>query len=105
MPTLVPSEQETVYLVLEDFGKLGRIWREIDEADANEAAVIAGILAGEYENPARVVAFNTGGNWARDVTEQIAAKLADAARDDDCELGPCALAFVERALREVASNS
>lgn len=96
MSTPVPSKHETVYLVLDDFGKLGRIWREIDEAEANEAAVIAGILMGEYEHPVRVVAFNTNEAWARDVTDEVAAKLVKTARDQDYALSATARQFVKR---------
>lgn len=33
-------DDEDVYLVLDDFGRLGRSWREIDEQSADRAAVI-----------------------------------------------------------------
>ena len=105
MPTLVPSNDATVYTVLEDFGKLGCVWREIDQAEANEEAVIAGILIGEYEHVARVVAFNTDQNWARDVSEEIAAKLVEAGRKEGCELGASARAFTERFGREVPTGT
>jgi hypothetical protein len=97
MPTLVPTNNATVYLVLEHFGKLGNAWREIDEAEANEAAVIAGILTGEYKHPLRVVAFNTDEGWSRDVTSEVALKLSEAAAREDCSLGSSAREFVERA--------
>jgi len=34
-PSLVPSNNATVYLVLDDFGKLGRAYRETDENRTN----------------------------------------------------------------------
>lgn len=67
----------TVYLVLDDRGKRGRVWREIDEARANEQALIDDILSGQYERPLRVVAFDADEGWACDVTKEIAAKLLD----------------------------
>ena len=71
-PSLVPSYDVTVYLVLDDFGKLGRAYRETDEADTDLDTVINDMLAGQYQNPVRVVAFNTAEGWARDVSEDIA---------------------------------
>src|SRR5256885_2350247 len=34
-PSIVPEASETVYLVLEDFGRLGRSWVETDEKKAD----------------------------------------------------------------------
>jgi hypothetical protein len=67
-----------VYLVLDDFGgRLGRAWRETDEADTDRATTIEDLIDGQYRAPARVVAFNTAEGWSRDVSEEIAATLAD----------------------------
>jgi hypothetical protein len=29
-PTLVPTDDQTVYLVMDDLGRFGRVWREAD---------------------------------------------------------------------------
>ena len=75
---LIPTHDLTVYAVLEDFGKHGCAWREIDEIRADEQSIIEGILRGEYERVLRVVAFNADEGWARDVTRDIALKVARA---------------------------
>jgi hypothetical protein len=96
--SLVPSDNDiTVYQVLEDFGQLGRAWREIDEAGADERSIIDAILSGEYERPIRVVAFNTVEAWALDVTEDIAAKVLDAAKAQGRALAAPTREFIERA--------
>jgi hypothetical protein len=65
-----------VYLVLDDFGgRLGRAWRETDEADTDRATTIEDLIDGQYRAPARVVAFNTAEGWSRDVSEEIADEL------------------------------
>jgi hypothetical protein len=56
--SLVPSNNATVYLVLDDFGKLGRAYRETDEGRANLDTVVQDFLNGEFNRPVRVVAFN-----------------------------------------------
>ena len=59
-----PASDVTVYLVLNDFGPLGRAYCETDEAEANEATVIENLLSGQNSHPLRVVAFNTAEGWA-----------------------------------------
>ena len=77
-PSIVPEDSERgVYLVLEDFGPLGRAWRETDDGETDRATVIRDLLDGQYENPVRIVAFNTAEGWSRDVTEDIASDLQD----------------------------
>ena len=75
--TLVPGEEthRDVYLVLEDFGRLGRAWRETDEAGTSRATLIRDLIEEQYENLVRIVAFNTAEGWACDVTVDIADEL------------------------------
>ena len=78
----VPSRDGTVYLVLDDFGKFGQAYRETNPTQADLQTVVANLLAGQYERPLQVVAFNTTEGWARDVTAAIAREVlarADAA--------------------------
>jgi hypothetical protein len=61
------SDDVTVYLVLNDFGQLGRAFLETDLAEADREAVIRNFLGGQYQNALRVIAFNTAKGWSRDV--------------------------------------
>jgi hypothetical protein len=58
-------DDQTVYLVAEDFGQLGRAWREADYEQTDLETVIQDLLSGQYNNPIRVVAFNTEERWSR----------------------------------------
>ena len=103
-PSIVPHHPGTgagpVYLAVDDFGKLGRAWREIDEECTREADIVRMILTNEFKRPVRVAAFDTEEGWARDVTEDIArAVIAEAQRSGTLLHGP-ALDFVERATGE-----
>ena len=81
-PSIVPEDSDRdVYLVLEDFGPLGRAWRESDEANTDRATLIGDLVDGQYDNPVRIVAFNTAEGWSRDVTEDIANDLQEAWSD------------------------
>ncbi len=81
-PPLAPSEQaSTVHIVLDDFGGLGRVYRETDEGAADEASIVENILNDEYSRPLRVVAFNLAEGWARDVSNEVANRLLDLSAD------------------------
>jgi hypothetical protein len=75
-PSIVPETSERdIYLVLDDFGELGRAWCETAEEDTERAVLMRHLMEGQYGNPVRVVAFNTAAGWSRDVTEEIAHEL------------------------------
>ncbi len=75
-PSIVPhrTDQDT-YLVLDDFGWIGRAWRETDVDSTDRETVIRDLRTGEYNNPVRIIAFNTTEGWSRDVTVDIADEL------------------------------
>jgi hypothetical protein len=75
-PSIVPNEHDqNVYLVVDDLGQSGRVWREANVEDTGLEAVILDLLEGQYKNPTRVVAFNTAENWSEDVSGDIAQEL------------------------------
>ena len=74
-PSIVPSGDQTIYLVADDFGPIGRAWREADLEAADLETVIQEMFAGEYSNPIRVAAFNTSERWSDDVSEDIAREI------------------------------
>jgi hypothetical protein len=75
-PSIVPNgDDQTVYLVVDDFGRNGRAYRETDVEAADLETVIVDLLDGQYTNPIRVVAFNTAEGWSQDVSEDIAQEL------------------------------
>jgi hypothetical protein len=71
-PSIAPGDTRDIYLVLGDFGHLGRAGRQTDEAGADRSTLIRNLIEGQYENR---VAFNTSEVWSRDVTFDIADKL------------------------------
>ena len=98
--TLVPEEdtRRDIYLVLDDFGPLGRAWRETDEAGTNRATLVRNLLEGHYESPVLIVAFNTAEGWSRDVTVDIADELRRRYAEFD-EVPDSVLRFVDAAKR------
>ena len=97
VPKLKQDEDKghDIYLVLDDCGDFGRIWHETDEADTKRATLVGDLLDGQYEDPVRIVAFNTAEGWSRDVTEDIADELQEYCADLD-EIPPHLQDFLER---------
>jgi hypothetical protein len=95
----VDSDGADVYIVLDKPRSQGRVWREVDEEMANEAAVIEWMIVGQFEHPIRVVAFNTAEGWSKDVTEHIARRLLELSRQGHA-LGAAARDFAERVTGE-----
>jgi hypothetical protein len=85
----------TAYLVIEDFGGLGRAFRETDLAEADHDTIVRNMISGEYRDPLRVVAFNTVEGWSRDVSEEIAYDVLDSAYDADTTLSAGAKRFID----------
>jgi len=57
-PSIVPNDNdETVYLMADDFGRLGRAWREADYDATDLETVLRDLLTGQYSHPIRVVAL------------------------------------------------
>jgi hypothetical protein len=68
-PSIVPrGDGHNVYLVMDDLGRLGRVWRETGDSAAD-------LLGGQYKSPIRVVGFNTAEEWSQDVSADVAQEL------------------------------
>jgi len=75
-PSIVPNaDDQNVYLVVDDFGRNGRAYREADVEETDLETVIADLLSGQYKNPVRVVSFNTAEKWSQDVSADVANEL------------------------------
>jgi hypothetical protein len=95
-----PLHDATAYIVIDDFGDLGRAYRETDEADADERTIIDDILCGQFSRPVRVVAFNTAEQWSRDASADIARSVAERARNERRRLSEGTRQFLEDYLEE-----
>jgi hypothetical protein len=76
-PSIVPNgDDQNVYIVLDDFGRNGRAYRETDVGRADLEAVIMDLLERECKDPIRVVGFNTAEKWSQDVSADVAHDFA-----------------------------
>lgn len=99
-PSIVPSAvEQTVYLVLDDFGD-AQVWRECSPDEADVESVIAGLVTGQYNDPVRIVAFNTDEHYCEDVSADIAREIQRRADLQYEDVSSSAVDFVERHARE-----
>ena len=86
VPSIAPNgHDQTVYLVINNFGNLGTAFPETDVDKADLETVIGDLMSGQYSDPVRVVAFNTAEQWSADVSQDVAYEItrrADLAGDD-----------------------
>jgi len=99
-PALAPAHptSRAVYVVLDDFGALGRAYREMDETEADLAHVVRHMVRGEFNRPVQVVAFNADEGWCRDASTEIAEAVAKVADEQHRSLSRTTREFVEHHL-------
>ena len=85
-----------MYLVVDDFGRLGRAYRETDVEKTDLETAISDLLSGQYRDPVRVVAFNTFEGWSQDVSEDVAQELRRRCDLESRDVPSCLQDFVER---------
>ena len=66
---------ETVYLVVDSFGANATVYRETEIEKSDLETIVSDLISGQFNNPVRVVAFNTLEHWAEDVSSDISAEI------------------------------
>jgi hypothetical protein len=75
-PMIVPyGADQTVYLVVDRFARLGTVYRETEVEQTDLETIITDLMSGQFNDPVRVVAFNTLEHWSEDVSEYIAFEI------------------------------
>jgi hypothetical protein len=77
-----------VYIVLDDFGSIGRSYRETTEEGADRESLIRDLMGGQYNNPVRIVCFNTAQGTSRDATLDIVQEIQDRVSRKGEEISP-----------------
>jgi hypothetical protein len=74
-PSTVPyGADQTAYLVVDRFSS-GSVYRESEFERTDLETIIDDFLTGQFNDPVRVVAFNTMEHWANDVSKDIAQMI------------------------------
>lgn len=66
---------QTVYLVVDSFGSRNSVYREAEFERADLETAIGELLSGQFNNPVRIISYNTLEHWTEDVSAQIAAEI------------------------------
>ena len=75
-PSIVPRcDDQDIYLVVDDLGRLGRVWREVDFEATDFETVVMDLLTDQYKNPIGIFAFDPAEGWSRDAWEDVAQEL------------------------------
>ena len=75
-PSIVPNgHDQTFYIVVNNYGKLGPAFAETGVAEADLESTITDLMTGQYSDPVRVVAFNTTEHWSQDASEDVALEI------------------------------
>lgn len=75
-PSKVPyGADEAVYLIIDRFDGLGSAYRETEIERTDVETVITDLMSGKFNDPIRVVAFNTLEHWLRNISEEVALEI------------------------------
>jgi len=74
-PSIIPyGADETIYLVVDSFEDRSGV-HEVEVERSDIETIIADLMAGQFNDPVRVVAFNTLEHWSEDVSKDIAREI------------------------------
>jgi len=74
-PRTVPyGADQTAYLVVDRF-RTGSVYRETEIERTDLETIISDFLTGQFNDPIRVIAFNTLEHWSDDVSADIARDI------------------------------
>ena len=99
-PGVVPyGADQTVYVVVDSFCANGAAFRESEVERSDLETIVSDFLTGQFNDPVRVVAFNTLEHWSTDVSAEIAAEIQFRCDIDGAEIPAHASDFVMSHLR------
>jgi hypothetical protein len=101
-PNIVPyGADQTVYVVVDSFGANGTVYRETEVERSDLETIIDDLLTGQFNDPLRVVAFNTLEHWSKEVTKDVAAEIQSRCDMDGVEVPEHVRDFVIRHSRPI----
>jgi hypothetical protein len=95
-PSLVPyGADQTVYLVIDRFAGLSTVYRETEVERTDLETIISDLIGGQFNDPIRIIAFNTLEHWSEDVSEYIAFEIQTRCDIDGHDVPESIRDFVE----------
>ena len=103
-PKLVPyGADQTIYLVVDSFSASGTVYRETEVERTDFETIVADFLTGQFNDPVRVIAFNTLEHWSDDVSEALATEIQTRCDIDGVCVPEHVSDFVDRARTPAAT--
>jgi hypothetical protein len=101
MPTAVPcGDDQTVYLVVDSAGSPGSAYQDT-KVEIDLEIVICGLIAGHFNDPVRIIAFDTLGDRSNDVSKEVAEEIQARCDIDAMPVPEHVRDFVESHTRRV----
>jgi hypothetical protein len=67
---------EIVYLVVDNVAERhGRVCRKTEVEPSDLETVISNLIAGQFNDPVRIIAFDALGRWSKDVSRELAEEI------------------------------
>jgi hypothetical protein len=105
-PSCPGGADQIVYLIVDSFGANGTVYRETEVERTDLETIIGDLMSGQFDDPARVIAFDTLELWSKDVAADIIAveiqshcdidgeSVSEYVKDfEPCSLDPAACPF------------
>jgi hypothetical protein len=74
--SIVPyGADQTIYVVVDGLGQSGTFRQERSVERTDFEAVVADLMSGTFNDPIRVVAFNTLEHWSKDISIDVAQEI------------------------------
>jgi hypothetical protein len=75
-PSIVPyGADQTIYVVVDRLHARGAVDREVELERTDLATIIDDLMSGQFNDPVRVIAFNTLEHWAKDMSAEVADEI------------------------------
>jgi hypothetical protein len=74
--SMVPyGADQTIYLVVDRRGRYGNACDETEIERTDVETIIAELISGQFNDPARIIAYNTLEHWSQDISREIAGEI------------------------------
>jgi hypothetical protein len=87
---------QTMYLVADKLCDRGGVYREIEVERTDLETVITDLMSGQFNDPIRVLAFNTLEHWSKDISEEVASEIQTCCDINGDEVPEHLQEFVQR---------
>ena len=99
-PGFVPyGADQTIYLVVDRLSARRAEDREIEVERSDLETIIDDLMSGQFNDPVRVIAFNTLEHWLNDMSADVAAEIQTRCDIDGEPIPELVKEFVERHAR------